>query len=77
MGKNFNGTLKEALIEMLKNETDCCEVSYAVDDMIITSEITITRVVKDGELLYDATTPELPDEDEVDYTEDDEEIIYS
>lgn len=52
--KEFNGTLKEVILEMFRNDTDCCEVTNTVDDVAVTVEITITKIVEKGKVVYDA-----------------------
>ena len=65
MGKEFSGNLKEAIIEMINNGTDCCEVTNTVGDFSVTVELTITKIVDKGVVVYDAE--EADDEDDDDY----------
>lgn len=71
--KEFSGDLGTALKEMIHNDTDCCEVTYTLGDMVITAEITITKVVVENEVVYDATE----DDDEVLMNDDGDPILYS
>jgi DNA-binding FrmR family transcriptional regulator len=85
--KDFNGSIKDAIIKMLENDTDCCEVTHIIGDVAVTVELTIVKIAADGEIVYDAATEnedvdfsEDDDEDseDIDYEEeDDEDIIYS
>ena len=52
--KEFNGYLKDAIIEMLKNDTDCCEITNTVGDLSVTVELTITKIVEGDKIVYDA-----------------------
>lgn len=52
--KDFKGTLKEVILQMLENDTDCCEVTNTVGDTSVTVEVTITKIVSGGEVIYDA-----------------------
>ena len=54
MKKEFSGNLKEAIIEMLESDTDCCTVTNTVNDISVTVDITITKIVDKGEVVYDA-----------------------
>lgn len=65
MGKEFSGNLKEAIIEMINNGTDCCEVTNIVGDFAVTVELTITKIVDKGVVVYDAEAED--DEDDEDY----------
>ena len=65
MVKEFSGNLKEAIIEMINNRTDCCEVTNVVGDFAVTVELTITKIVDKGVVVYDAEAED--DEDYVDY----------
>ena len=51
---NFKGSLKEIIIAMINGGTDCCEVTNTVGDFSVTLNITITKIVNAGEILYDA-----------------------
>ncbi len=50
----FNGNLKQILKAMIAANTDCCEVTNTAGDISVTVEITITKIVKAGETIYDA-----------------------
>jgi hypothetical protein len=73
--KEFSGDLGTALKEMIHNDTDCCEVTYTLGDMTITAEITITKVVVENEVVYDAETPE--EESDVEYDEDQDQLAIN
>lgn len=51
--KDIKGSLGEVLCAMLNEGTDCCEVTYRKDDFAITVEITINKIVKGEEVIYD------------------------
>jgi hypothetical protein len=51
--KDIKGNLGEVLYAMLNEGTDCCAVTYRKDDFAITVDITITKIVKGQELVYD------------------------
>ena len=59
MGKTFSGNLKEIVFAMINNNTDCCEVTDTVGDISITLDITITKIVKAGETVYEAVEDEV------------------
>lgn len=54
MSKEFNGTLQDAIIEMLNNQTDHCYITHTFGDVDITVKVTIQQIVEDGEIVYDA-----------------------
>lgn len=54
MKKDCNGNLKEIILAMIENETDCCEVTNTVGDTSVTVDITITKIVDKGKVVYDA-----------------------
>lgn len=54
MSKEFNGTLQDAIIEMLNNQTDHCYITHTFDTVDITVKVTIQQIVEDGEVMYDA-----------------------
>jgi hypothetical protein len=54
MKKECNGNLKDIILEMMKSDTDCCEVTNTVGDTSVTVEVTITKIVDNGEVVYDA-----------------------
>jgi hypothetical protein len=70
--KDFKGTLKEVILQMLENDTDCCEVTNTVGDTSVTVEVTITKIVGGGEVIYDAAEADDPYSDEFDGYERDE-----
>jgi hypothetical protein len=70
--KEFKGTLKEVILQMLENDTDCCEVTNTVGDTSVTVEVTITKIVSGGEVIYDAAEADDPYGDEIDDYERDE-----
>ena len=45
--------LNEVLRQMLKNDTDNCELTYTHGDLEFTLDITITKIVKNGKVEYD------------------------
>ena len=81
--KEFDGSIKEAILSMFENESDCCEVTHMIDDTAVTVELTITKIVSKGEVLYDAR--EEDDDDDGDdepagissIWDKEDEIIYS
>ena len=64
MKKEFSGNLKDLILEMFKNETDCCEVTNTVGNVSVTVEVTITKITENGIAVYDAYDEE-PAEDEI------------
>ena len=77
MGKEFSGNLKEAIIEMINNGTDCCEVTNTVGDFAVTVELTITKIVDKGVVVYDAEVEDDEDYDEIMMNDDGDPILYS
>ena len=63
MKKDCNGSLKEIILAMIENETDCCEVTNTVGDTSVTVDITITKIIDKGEVVYDANA----EADDADY----------
>ena len=59
MDGNFNGNLKQIIMAMLNADTDCCEVTNTVGDISVTLDITITKIVKAGETVYEAVKDEV------------------
>ena len=53
--QRYNGNLglNEVLQQMLKNDTDNCELTYTHGDLEFTLDITITKIVKNGKVEYD------------------------
>ncbi len=76
MGKEFNGNIKEAIMQMIQNGTDCCEVTNTVGDFSVTVELTITKIVDKGVVVYDADEEDW-DDDEVLMNDDGDPILYS
>jgi hypothetical protein len=76
MGREFSGNLKEAIIEMINNGTDCCEVTNTVGDFSVTVELTITKIVDKGVVVYDADEEDW-DDDEVLTNDDGDPVLYS
>lgn len=74
MKKECTGNLKEIILAMIESGADCCEVTNTVGDISVSVDITITKIKKGDEVLYDAT-----DEDEepefVSFDEDDIEYL--
>ena len=58
MGKEFNGNLKELILYMIQNGTDCCEVTNTVGETSVTVDVTITKIVEGDTVIYDAEEPE-------------------
>lgn len=54
MKKEFNGTLQDAIIEMLNNQTDHCYITHTFGNVDITVKVIIQQLVEDGEIVYDA-----------------------
>lgn len=54
MSKEFNGTLQDAIIEMLNNQTDHCYITHTFGDVDITVKVSIQQIVEGGEIMYDA-----------------------
>lgn len=54
MSKEFNGTLQDAIIEMLNNQADHCYITHTFGDVDITVKVTIQQIVEGGETVYDA-----------------------
>lgn len=71
MGKEFNGNLKELILYMIQNGTDCCEVTNTVGETSVTVDVTITKIVEGDNVIYDASEedPEVVafDEDDIEY----------
>ena len=74
MKEEFSGNLKEFILYMMQNDTDCCEVTNTVGDVSVTVDITITKIKKGDEVIYDVA-----DGDEelefVTFTDDDIEYL--
>ena len=51
----YKGNLgfNEVLQQMLKNDTDNCELTYTHGDLEFTLDITITKITKNGKVEYD------------------------
>lgn len=71
MGKEFNGNLKELILYLIKNDTDCCEVTNTVGDVSVTVEVTITKITNGDEVVYDAASAAGNDVEFVPFDEDD------
>lgn len=54
--KNFNGTLKEIINEMIMHSTDNCEVTHTIGDVTVVVEVAIKKITKGTEVLFDATS---------------------
>ena len=48
-------TIKEILIELMKADSDNCEVEFKSGDLEFTLDITITKIVKSDVVEYDAS----------------------
>ena len=55
MKEAFNGNLKDIILHMIENDTDCCEVTNTVEDVSVTVEVTITKITNGDEVVYSAT----------------------
>lgn len=51
-------TIKEILIELMKADTDNCEVKFKSGNLEFTLDIIITKIVKDDVVEYDASEDE-------------------
>ena len=72
MKEEFSGNLKELILYMMQNETDCCEVTNTVEDISVTVEVTIKKVVAGDEVIFDADEEDNVelvsfDEDDIEY----------
>ena len=71
MKEEFNGNLKELILYMIQNGTDCCEATNTVGETSVTLDITITKIVEGNNIIYDASEedPEVVafDEDDIEY----------
>lgn len=71
MSKEFHGNLKELILYMIQNGTDCCEVTNTVGETSVTLDVTITKIVEGNTVIYDASKedPEVVpfDEDDIGY----------
>lgn len=74
MKESFNGNLKDIILHMIENDTDCCEVTNTVGDTSVTVEVTITKIVSGNEVIYDATETN-DDVEFVSFDEDDIEYL--
>lgn len=54
MKEEFKGNLKDLILYMIQNDTDCCEVTNTVGDISVTADVTITKIVSGDEVVYDA-----------------------
>ena len=50
MKKECNGNLKDIILEMMKSDTDCCEVTNTVGDTSVTVEVMITNFINENSL---------------------------
>jgi DNA-binding FrmR family transcriptional regulator len=71
MKEGFNGNLKDIILHMIENDTDCCEVTNTVEDVSVTVEVTIKKIVDGDTVVYDAAESDDSYDDEIyDYTRD-------
>lgn len=70
MKEGFNGNLKDIILHMIENDTDCCEVTNTVGDTSVTVEVTITKIVSGSEVIYDAAEAD-DDVELISFDEDD------
>lgn len=76
MSKEFNGTLQDAIIEMLNNQTDHCYITHTFGDVDITVKVTIQQIVEAGEIVYDALdTGDVIEEEAAAFTEAEPEYL--
>lgn len=54
----FNGNLRQVILEMMKNGTDCCEVTNTVGDTSVKVDVTLTEIVDKGKVVYSAVKEE-------------------
>jgi hypothetical protein len=54
MKEEFKGNLKDLILYMIQNDTDCCEVTNTVNDFSVTVEVTIKKIVDGNTVIYDA-----------------------
>ena len=52
MKKECTGNLKEIILAMIESGTDCCEVTNTVGDVSVSVDITITKITKGDEVIY-------------------------
>ena len=71
MKEGFNGNLKDIILHMIENDTDCCEVTNTVGDTSVTVEVTITKIVSGDEVIYDVAETD----DDVEFVSFDEDDI--
>lgn len=72
MKEEFTGNLKELILYMMQNEADCCEVTNTVEDISVTVEVTIKKVVAGDEVIFNADEEDNVelvsfDEDDIEY----------
>ena len=72
--KEFSGNLKEVILHMITNGTDCCEVTNTVGDVSVTVEVTIKKITDGDNVIYDAED-ENEDLEFVSFDEDDIEYL--
>ena len=70
MKKECTGNLKEIILAMIESGTDCCEVTNTVGDISVSVDITITKIKKGDEVLFDAD-----EEDNVEFVSFDKDDI--
>lgn len=60
MNENYNNLdMKEVLLQMLQHDTDNCELTYTQGNYQFTIDVTITKIVKNGIVEYDAEEGEI------------------
>ena len=73
MKKECTGNLKEIILALIESGTDCCEVTNTVGDISVSVDITITKIKKGDEVIYDVADG---DEELEFITFDDDDIEY-
>jgi hypothetical protein len=71
MKEEFKGNLKDLILYMIQNDTDCCEVTNTVNDFSVTAEVTIKKIVDGNTVIYDAAETD----DNVEFVSFDEDDI--
>lgn len=71
MKEEFNGNLKELILYMMQNDTDCCEVTNTVGNTSVTIEVTIKKITDGDSVIYDAED----EDDELEFVSFDEDDI--
>jgi predicted RNA-binding Zn-ribbon protein involved in translation (DUF1610 family) len=54
----FDGNLRQIILAMIENGTDCCEVTNTLGDTSVKVDITLTEIVDKGKVVYSAVKEE-------------------